>query len=383
MIGVLCTSYPRGPDDPAGAFVRTRVRALAAAGQSVEVIAAGPGGESSEGRVRVFRVPAAGAAEIFYTGGAPEALESSAPGRRVRAWLEAARFTARMMGLAAQRAGGWSAVESHWLLPSTLVACAVAPHLHHRAHAHGGDVFLLARLAGGASLARFFCRSGTELVFASADLRERFARLCGEAPEALGARTSVQPAPYDSLLFRPRPAHERHSLRDRLGLTRFTVLAAGRLVPIKGFDVLVRAVGHLPAVLRPTLVIAGTGPEEPRLRRLAAACAVDLRLAGLLSPATLADWMTAADLFVHPCRSLPNGRSEGAPVVVREALAAGMAVVATAAGGLPELGGHPRLTLVAPENPSALAAKIGLAMTCRYSDASCTQTATTSIAWRT
>ena len=57
-------------------------------------------------------------------------------------------------------------------------------------------------------------------------------------------------------------------------------------------------------------------------------------------------------------------------------------MVASAAGGLSDLGDHPHLTLVAPENPSALAA-IALAMTCRYSDASCTQTATTSIAWRT
>ena len=366
MIGVLCTSYPRGPDDPAGAFVRTRVRALAAAGQSVEIIAAGLGGEGSEQKVRVFRIPTLGAAEIFYAGGAPEALEGGASGWRARAWLEAGHFTARMAGLAAQRAVGWSAVESHWLLPSALVACAVLPHLHHRAHAHGGDVFLLARLSGGASLARLLCRSGPELVFASADLRERFARLCGDAPETLGARTSVQPAPYDSLLFRPRPAGERPGLRDRFGLTRFTVLAAGRLVSIKGFDVLVRAVGHLPAEARPTLVIGGAGPEEPRLRRLAAACAVDLRLVGLLSPATLADWMTAADLFVHPCRSLPNGRSEGAPVVVREALAAGMSVVASAVGGLPELGGHPRLTLIRPENPSALAVQIGLTMASRH-----------------
>jgi glycosyltransferase involved in cell wall biosynthesis len=336
------------------------VRALAANGQAVEVIAAGVGSAGSEDHVRVFRIPAAGAAEIFYAGGAPEALESGTPGWRARAWLEAAHFTARMMALAAQRAVGWSAVESHWLVPSALVAGAVVPHLSHRAHAHGGDVFLLARLAGGASLARLLCRSGTELVFASADLRERFARLCGDSPEAFGARTLVQPAPYDSSLFRLRPPGERRALRDHLGLTRFTVLAAGRLVPIKGFDVLVLAIGHLPAWARPTLVLAGTGPEESRLGRLAAACAVDLRLVGQLSPATLADWMTAADLFVHPCRSLPNGRSEGAPVVVREALAAGMFVVASAEGGLPELGEHERLTLVAPENPSALADKIAL-----------------------
>jgi glycosyltransferase involved in cell wall biosynthesis len=168
-------------------------------------------------------------------------------------------FTAGMTALAARRAAGWSAVESHWLVPSALVACAVAPRLRHRAHAHGGDVFLLARLPGGASLARFLCRSGAELVFASADLRDRFARLCGDTPEALGARTCVQPAPHDSLLFRPRPVAEHHSLRSHLGLEGFTVLAAGRLVPIKGYDVLVRAVGHLPPRERPTLVIAGTG----------------------------------------------------------------------------------------------------------------------------
>jgi glycosyltransferase involved in cell wall biosynthesis len=338
------------------------VRALAAAGQAVEVIAAGAGSAGIEDNVRVFRVPAAGAAEIFYAGGAPEALESGEFGWRARAWLEAAHFTARMTALAAQRAAGWSEVESHWLAPSALAACTAAPHLRHRAHAHGGDVFLLAHFPGGASLARLLCRRGTELVFASADLRERFARLCRDTPEALGARSFVQPAPCDALLFRPRPAGERHSLRSRLGLARFTVLAAGRLVPIKGFDVLVHAVGHLSSWVRPTLVIAGTGPEEPRLRRLAAACAVDLRLPGLLGHTTLADWITAADLFVHPCRSLPNGRSEGAPVVVREALAAGLPVVASAAGGLPELAGHPRFALVAPENPSALAAKIALAM---------------------
>jgi glycosyltransferase involved in cell wall biosynthesis len=338
------------------------VRELAAAGQAVEVIAAGTGGEESEDNVRVFRVPTGGAAEIFYAGGAPEALERNGSGQRARAWLEAALFTARMAALAAQRTAGWNAVETHWLVPSALVACAVAPNLRHRAHAHGGDVFLLARLPGGASLARRLCRGGPELVFASSDLRDRFARLCGDTPEALGARTCVRPAPYDSLLFRPRPVGGKQNLRCRLGLEAFTVLAAGRLVPIKGFDVLVWAVGHLPPLVRPTLVIAGTGPEETRLRRLASACAVDLRLPGLVSPATLAEWMVAADLFVHPCRSLFNGRTEGAPVVVREALAAGMSVVASAVGGLPELAGHRRLTLVVPGNPSALAAEIASAM---------------------
>ncbi|HEX7598769.1 MAG TPA: hypothetical protein VF518_11185, partial [Polyangia bacterium] len=161
MIGVLCTSYPHGPDDPAGSFVQARVQELVAAGHEVEVIAAGETGKKEDGPVRVLRIAGAGAAEIFYAGGAPEVLESGSPEARAAAWLEAAHFTARMMALVAERAAGWSAVESHWLLPSALVACAAAPHLSLRAHAHGGDVFLLARLPGGASLARFICRSRT------------------------------------------------------------------------------------------------------------------------------------------------------------------------------------------------------------------------------
>ena len=369
MIGVVSTSYPRSPDDYAGSFVRTRVQALVAAGESVEVIAAGEGGEERHGRVRVFRIAGAGIAELFYAGGAPEALAPPGlrltpanPGLAIAPWLEAFHFVSATMALVSRRAAGWSRIESHWLLPSALIASAAAPHLVQRAHAHGGDVFLLGRVPGGAALARFLCREGTELVFASADLRARFARLCVEDPETLGARTCVQPAPHDPLLFRPRSAGERQRLRARFGLERFTVLAAGRLVPIKGFDVLVRALGHQPARVRPALVIAGAGPEKARLVRLAAACQVDLRLLGAISPATLADWMAAADLFVHPCHRLPDGRSEGAPLVVREALATGLPVVASADGGLPDLAGRERLKLVVPGAVISLAAEIRLAL---------------------
>jgi glycosyltransferase involved in cell wall biosynthesis len=217
---------------------------------------------------------------------------------------------------------------------------------------------LLARMTGGGSLARLICRGCTELVFASADLLQRFTRLCGNPPEALGARSCVRPAPFDAHLF--HPCAERERLRSHLGIKQLTVLAAGRLVPIKGFDVLVRAVGHLPAGGRPTLVVAGAGPEAPRLRSMAAAYAVDLRLLGEVAPAVLADWMAASDLFVHPCRALPNGRSEGAPLVVREALAAGMSVIASAAGGLPELSSHERITLIAPDDAAGLAEMITL-----------------------
>jgi glycosyltransferase involved in cell wall biosynthesis len=72
--------------------------------------------------------------------------------------------------------------------------------------------------------------------------------------------------------------------------------------------------------------------------------------------------MAAADLFVHPCRTLPDGRSEGMPLVVREALACGLRVVAFASGGLSELQGVAGICLVNPDDTFALAAAIRAAL---------------------
>ena len=116
------------------------------------------------------------------------------------------------------------------------------------------------------------------------------------------------------------------------------MLAVGRLVAIKGHDVLVRAVSRLPPALRPTLVILGEGDRREALVALARARGVDLRLPGEVPPATVQAWLALADVFVHPSRAL-DGRTEGQPVAVREALAAGVPVVASASGGIPELPG--------------------------------------------
>ncbi len=354
MIGVLTTSYPRGPGDYAGVFVRERVRALRGAGHVLEVVAACDGPTTEDGLATVVRLPVHPGG-LFYAGGAPEHLEKGS--HRGRVLLDGLHFSARMAELVRRRKTDWSAIESHWLVPCAVVACTVAPELPHRAHAHGGDVFLLCRLPGGDSVARTLCRQGIDLVFASADLRARFTRLCGQAPEELGARTSVEPAPYDGSLFFARGDQERARLRRRLAMTGPTLLAAGRLVPIKGFDVLIQALGRLPAHRRPRLILAGDGPEAAPLRQLARRTGVELRLLGVVEQPALADWMAAAHLFVHPCRALPDGRTEGAPLVVREALACGLPVLASASGGLLDLR-EPHLTLVAPDDPAALAAAI-------------------------
>ncbi|MGD0838657.1 MAG: glycosyltransferase [Polyangia bacterium] len=360
MIGVVTTSYPRATGDGAGGFVRQRVRELRQQGEQIEILAArDPAGttaaDCATGEERVTRIEAWG---LFYTGGAPDALESKSRLRRLWAWAAGAGFSLAMLSQLCRRGRSWQAVESHWLVPCGILTAAVLPKLPHRSHVHGGDLFLLRRLPLGASLARSLCRSSPELVFASVHLQESFTDLIGGRPEALGARCRVRAAPFDTTIFHRRPL-DRPLLRARLGFARPTVLAAGRLVPIKGFDTLITALACLAPPTRPDLMIAGDGPELPSLVRQAQRTGVAVRFAGTLSQSALAEAMIAADLFVHPGRVLDDGRSEGMPLVVREALACGSAVIACANGGLRELAGSTGLLLLEHGDAAGLSAAIG------------------------
>jgi glycosyltransferase involved in cell wall biosynthesis len=113
---------------------------------------------------------------------------------------------------------------------------------------------------------------------------------------------------------------------------------AGRLVPKKGVDVLVRAfaAADLPQV---ELVIVGDGPEKPLLHRLARDLGVDSRVhfMGAQDNATVRGVIGSAVAIVHPSRELPNGDSDGIPVVLMEAGLLGTPVIATACGGIREL----------------------------------------------
>jgi glycosyltransferase involved in cell wall biosynthesis len=115
-------------------------------------------------------------------------------------------------------------------------------------------------------------------------------------------------------------------------------LAAGRLAEEKGFDTAIVAAREAGV----PLVIAGAGPDEERLRTLAAGA--DVRFAGLLAADALARLRERAALVLAPSRW-----EEPCPYAVLEALAAGLPVLASDRGGLPELVG-PRSVLPAHDH---------------------------------
>jgi glycosyltransferase involved in cell wall biosynthesis len=162
--------------------------------------------------------------------------------------------------------------------------------------------------------------------------------------------------PIDICLFRPVRVDERDGLRARFGLTGPTITYAGRLGPEKNIDVLLQAV----AILRDhdvaaELTIAGHGSHEPILRRLAARLRIEerVRFLGTLSQDDLAQLLRISDTFAI------MSTSETQSMVLLQAMASGIPVVAADTRALPEYVTPATGILVDPHDASLLARALG------------------------
>ena len=142
-------------------------------------------------------------------------------------------------------------------------------------------------------------------------------------------------------------------LRDRLGLSADVPLvgALGRIVPIKDLATMVRAVARLDGV---HLALIGDGSQRDELEALVASLGVGGRVHLPGWADDVPGWV--ADLDVVCLTS----RSEGTPVALIEALAAGCPVVATSVGGVPFVVDDGATGwLVPPGDPAAVAEAVG------------------------
>lgn len=355
-IGLVTTSFPRTRGDHAGAFVLGFARALVSCGHRVEVLAPEPPIAEphwSEPGIDVVHVPYLRPRRwqrTFYGAGAPENLATDP-----RAWIGVVPFLVALREAVAARAHRWDSVVSHWALPAGLVVghvlgptdCDSAkPHL---VVCHSADVHALSRLPGGARLARIITNRASSMLFVAPALRDRWLSLLGPIDGAAATvRCHVSPMGVE----RPPRERARRESRRFWRMDRFTFVSLGRLVPVKGLDVLIAATAGRRDI---EVIVAGDGPERRRLERLAALRGAPWRFIGMVEGDAKHALLDGADAMVVASRVLANGRTEGAPTAMLEAMRAGLPVIASAVGGIPSIvETRGAALLVPPDDPHAL-----------------------------
>ena len=249
-----------------------------------------------------------------------------------------------------------------WLAPAARRLTKTGERHLHAHFAHGGalDALRLARLLG---LPYSVAPHAYEIFMRPRNLREKLER----------AAFVVTDCDYnvDHLREVVGAEHEQRIHKLVLGVDgeRFrrrgprpggrAIVSVGRLVEKKGFAYLVEAV----AVLRERgaaperVTIVGEGPLRAQLSDQARRLRVDdiVELPGAREPTQVRDLLEDADLFTLPCVVAADGDRDSMPVVVKEALAMEVPVVATDEVGLPEVVRDGWGRLVPPRDAHALA----------------------------
>ncbi len=358
---MLASSYPRSTEDSASIFLRHLVRSLSERGLDIHVLA--PADTDKEtyleenATVHRFRYFPSAFQQLAYGSGILPNLR-----RNPWLWIEVPFFIASMTYslLRVTRREKPDLIHAHWILPQGLIAL-IAKSLFNIpviATAHGSDAFAL---KGGLIgwMKRLVVRKSDSWTSNS----RATAAAIGQAHSLPQAHIIPMGVHVDRF-----SSGRRANLRREVAESDFLVLFVGRLVENKGIRDLVEAFHHLPAELRSRTVVwlVGDGASRSELEQHCERLGISgrVRFWGQISNRLLPDFYAAADLFVAPSVKAAWGDAEGQGVVLLEAFAARLCVLATRLGGITEVveDGHTGV-LVEPGSPEELSSALAILLT--------------------
>jgi glycosyltransferase involved in cell wall biosynthesis len=321
------TLFPNGVTPSHGIFVQTRLRHLVASGEvESRVVAPVPWFPF---RHRLF-------GEYGHSAAVPHHEErfglSVAHPRYFllpKVGMTSAPFFLARSGLAAARGligGGYDfdIIDAHYFYPDGVAAVMIGRALKKPVviTARGSDINLIPRFRKPRQMILDAAKNCAAMITVSSALKEELVSLGAASGKITVLRNGV-----DLMLFHPE---NRDIARASLGISRYSLVSVGNLIPTKGHDLVIEALAALPDA---ELFIAGRGPDEGRLKNLASTLGVLGRVTflGVLPQEKLRTLYSAAD-----CLVLASVR-EGWPNVLLEAMACGTPVVASNVGGTSEI----------------------------------------------
>ncbi len=211
---------------------------------------------------------------------------------------------------------------------------AIGPRLRSAPYvvvAHGAEITVPGAVPIVRRLGRRVLRGAAAVVAAGGYPARQATRVAGRDVPGV-----VVPPGVDSERFHPLAAGARRESRIAFGLDpdRPVVLGLSRLVPRKGFDVVIDAIAGMPDV---QFLLAGAGRDLHRLQRRAIRSGADVTFLGRVPDDDLPRLYGGADVFAMSCRERWAGlEAEGFGIVFLEAAACAVPAVAGHSGGADE-----------------------------------------------
>lgn len=337
---ILCPTYwyPSHAADTQATYVHDINRHLVLRGHAVRVVTPllGSGKEREEfDGVEVVRFPLSLPDDLTY---GKVAQSRVGPMQKVKRLTSMARYLAaqRKHTLAEGRSFSTDIVHAHWAIPTGPAAVSAARALGAPCviTMHGGDVYVNPE-QGYDFPTRWYVRPILRRTLRGADALTAITDDC--RMHALRAGASDESVEIvlngaDLRRFSPEPGAGDAAIRERFG--RRMVFACRQLFPRKGIRFLVRAAASLkPKYPDLTLVLAGDGFERPELESLAAEL-------GIRDATTFLGWVPNSELpayYRSAAVSVIPSLEEGFGIPAAEAMGCEVPVVASDAGGLPEV----------------------------------------------
>jgi glycosyltransferase involved in cell wall biosynthesis len=358
---IICPTYwyPQHASDTQATYVHDINRHLVRRGHSVTVVTPGDPSLSREDMfdgVRIVRFPLNLPADLTY--GRVAQSRVSWLGRFARVAVMANYLEAQYRAVMAEaRENATDVIHAHWAIPTGPAAVMAARKLGVPSviTMHGGDVYVNPE-QGYDFPTRWYVRPALRWTLGHAGALTAITEDCRQHALRAGA-----PADHIRLVFNGTDLR-RFSPGDNgnRGSSQFgphMIFACRQLFPRKGIRFLLEAAAQLkPKFPDLKVVLAGDGFERPQLARLAS----DL---GIGSDVTFLGWVPNTDLppyYRAAAVSVIPSLEEGFGIPAAEAMGCEVAVVASDAGGLPEVVEHGVTGLVVPRgNSGALAQAIG------------------------
>jgi glycosyltransferase involved in cell wall biosynthesis len=335
-ITVLTSSYPRFEGDGTAPFVRSISEGFMYLGNNVHVIA--PYDEAiasySSAKLSVHRFWYAPFPSWHIMGHA-KALTNDIQFKKEVFFLLPTFFLGQLLmtlGVAIRQKS--NLIHAHWVVPSGFVGALVARLLNVPlvVSLHGSDIFVAKHSVFLGKIARWVFQQADVVTACSSGLRDGALDL-GVNPD----RVHLIPWGADPVKFSPGVPSLERSIYG-LSESDEVVLMLGRLVPKKGFDVIVRSLPYLlPEHPSLQVVIGGSGGQEMILHQLAEDLGVldHVHIVGQIPWNDVPSFLNMCDIFVLPSVVDSAGNVDGLPTVLLEAMSTGCAIIASRIAGIP------------------------------------------------